>query len=118
MKNEKGFTVVFAVGVLGLLTLLAMVFGAPSLLESRRLKLYHARMQAEYLSLAGIEHARRDVAHGQFSDASYNLADGTVTISIQRLDDKQCRIQSVGSLRLAWRKEPIEARKEARIPVP
>jgi Tfp pilus assembly protein PilV len=118
MNHEKGFTVVFAVGVLGLLTLLAMALATPSVLESRRLKLYQARLQAEYLSLAGIEHARSDSAHGQISNASYDLAGGTVTISVQRLDGNQSRVQSIGSLRLPWRKEPVEARTEARISLP
>jgi type II secretory pathway component PulK len=118
MNHEKGFTVVFAVGVLGLLSLLAVALAAPSVLESHRLRLYQARMQAEYLSLAGIEHARSDSARGQISDATYDLAGGTVTISIQRLDGNECRVQSTGSLRLAWRKQPVEVRTEARISTP
>jgi len=97
-RHRRGFTLIMALIVLALLSGLGAVMTMPALRESKVVRHHQARLQAEYLALAGIEYARGLVDRQQAVDAGehvYQLGDGEVTVKIEPLDNNQYQVTSM-----------------------
>lgn len=118
MKRNDGYTLIFVIGVIALLAGLAAMLAGPSVQQQRRVDLHYRKVQAEYLSLAGIERAKEWGTRGVLTNALYLLANGTVDVKMEQGDGKQVHVISMGRIRAEWRKDLIEARNEATIQLP
>ena len=118
MKHNQGYTLVFALAVMVLLAGVAAMLALPSLTEARRVDLHYRNVQAQCLSLAGIESARHWAAQGMVTNELYLLANGIVDTNMEKLDDKNCRIVSVGRVRTPWRNRQVTVRTETIVPIP
>ena|SRR5438105_3518926 len=118
MKRTNGYTLIFVIGVIALLAGLAAMLAGPSVQQQRRVDLHYRKIQAEYLSLAGIERAKEWRSQGVVTNALYLLANGTVDVRMEPDDAKQVHVISVGRIRAEWRKDLIEARNEVTIQLP
>jgi type II secretory pathway component PulK len=100
MTRPHGFTLVMAISVLALVSGMGAVLTAPALREAKVARRHQARLQAEYLALAGVEYARSVAgAVTEKREQSYELGGGEVSVSIQPVAEKQYHVTSVGSIR-------------------
>ena len=83
MKRTNGYTLIFVIGVIALLAGLAAMLAGPSVQQQRRVDLHYRKIQAEYLSLAGIERAKEWRSQGVVTNALYLLANGTVDVRME-----------------------------------
>lgn len=118
MKQTKGYTLVFVIGVIALLAGLAAMLAEPSAAQRRRVDLHYRKVQAEYLSLAGIERAKDWASQGIATNTLYILSNGTVDVRMEPVDGRKYRVISVGRVRAEWRKNLVEAQNETRVELP
>jgi type II secretory pathway component PulK len=99
MRRRRGFTLVLAISVLALVSGLGAVLTAPALREAKVARRHQARLQAEYLALAGLEFARGVAATlTEPREERYGLGGGEVMVSIRPETENQYRVTSVGSI--------------------
>ncbi len=117
-RRKGGYTLVFTLAVIALLAGLATMLAGPSSAQARRVDLHYRRVQADCLSLAGIESARSWAARGIVTNELYVLANGTVDTHMEPIGGKQCRVVSVGRVHEPWRKALVESRNETILSLP
>ena len=117
-QQRRAYALVFTLGVVALLAALGGMLAGPTSAETQRVDLHYRKLQAEYLSLGGIERASAWAAQGVVTNELYLLANGTVDLVMERIDDKHCRAVSIGRLRAEWRKKLIDARTERILELP
>lgn len=117
-SRRHAYALVFTLGVVALLAALGAMLTGPSSTETQRVDLHYRKVQAEYLSLAGLERASWWASQGVVTNELYLLANGTVDTVMERIDDKQCRVVSIGRLRAEWRQKLIDARTERILELP
>src|SRR5688572_17870200 len=101
MKGNRGYALVFTLGIIALLSAVAAMLAGPAAVERKRVDLHYRNVQAQYLSLAGIEQSKTWATRGVLTNELYLLANGTVDTTMQR-DGNRCRITSVGRVRTDW----------------
>jgi hypothetical protein len=115
--NTQGYTLIFTLGIVGLLAALGAMLTMPSATQQKRVELHYRNVQAQYLSLAGLEQAKTWAAQGIVTNELYLLANGVVDTTMEPVDGNQCRVVSIGRLRTPWRNHQITARNEVTIPL-
>jgi len=116
MKRNQGYTLVFTLGVVGLLTTIGALLIGPSQTEHRRVELHYRTVQAQYLSLAGIEQAKHWAAQGVLTNELYLLANGAIDTTMEPIDATTCRVVSHGRVHSSWKKGLVIVRSEQAVP--
>jgi type II secretory pathway pseudopilin PulG len=99
MNRRRGFTLVMAIVVLALASGLGAVLTAPALRESIVVRRHQARLQAEYLALAGLEYVRSlEQMPSDALEKTYTLGNGEVSVTIRPGEHQQYTVTSVGSV--------------------
>ncbi len=116
MKRQHGFTLIMAIALLSLVAGFGAVMTAPTLRESAQVKMHLARLRAEYLARAGLEHARHaPLAMTEQPPAEYDLGDGHVSVRFEMIETNMVRVISTGSVTPAWSRKPVTWTLERRI---
>src|SRR5262245_655386 len=95
-RNRDGSTLVFAVSLVGLLSLMAVLLCTPRNVERRQLEWHYRNVQAQYLSLAGVERARAWASTGVVTNEVYELGEGNVLLVMKPGAGKTCHVKSTG----------------------
>lgn len=100
MKQRRAFTLVMALVVLALLSGMGAALTAPTLREARVVNRHQARLDAEYLALAGVEYARSiiDLQPDQ-QEGTYKLGNGEVSVRIEPLEGRHYHVTSTGTVK-------------------
>jgi hypothetical protein len=103
--------------VVALLAAMGAMLVGPSQTQQRTLELHYRKMQADYLSLGGLEQAKEWAAQGVLTNELFVLSNGVVDTTMEALDGKRCRVVSIGRVRVGWKKDQITARNELIVPL-
>ena len=78
MNRREGYTLIFTLAVIALLTAVGAMLVGPSQTQQRSLELHYRKLQADFLSLGGIEQAKAWAAQGVLTNELFLLSNGVV----------------------------------------
>jgi|ERR1051325_4515483 hypothetical protein len=117
-KHDGGYTLVFTLGLIAMLATVGAMLAGPSRVERKRIDWHYRQVQAQCLSLAGLEEARSYAARNILTNELYLLANGTVDTSMEAQQNHTCRIVSRGRVQAPGSRKLIVARTETIVPLP